>query len=322
VSRYRHRREAKWIVTSRRWLINVFASYSAAGVLVVAAMGWVSRGVTRPEFLFSLRDPMLVVEEKAFRMRNADCDVLVFGDSTTMTGVDPRILTADTGLSACNISVTWPVIAMLDTLPIDAYLEHNPRPRYLVLQFTPRAFYDRSDVELNLSLAGPFSMMLRQKGGWPARWFVARHFDLAVQFFWMAFQSLQRPHPERTAEFHRVYDQRLQDFDNNGGLLTLAQPPLAKCSETSQVPHRPPDNRWLTALRAMYQKEGTMVLIKGSPVPDCDPRLRQLQRELGPYLDANVEPLPKEDFVVGGRHMTLRGAEDESHHLAQLLSSR
>ena len=177
-------------------------------------------------------------------------------------------------------------------------------------------------MELNLGLAGPFATMLRQRGGLQAVWFVAQHLGLGLNFYWTAFLSAEHPHPDQTAAFHRVYDPRLKEFVENGGPLTIDSPTLTRCGNLFQFPAIPPDARWLEAMRAKYQRLGTTVLIKGSPVPVCETRLPRLERELRPLLDEDVEGLPKEDFVVGGRHMTLVGAQDESHHLAQVINSR
>jgi hypothetical protein len=180
----------------------------------------------------------------------------------------------------------------------------------------------RTTLDANISTTGPFVMMLRHKGGVPALWFLARHSDTAVRFFWKSFLSSRRPDPKRMAEFDRVYDQRLRDFDENRSPLMLSLPTLTQCSERAQVTPRPPDRRWLATLRGKYQRGGTTVFITASPVPECDLHITDVQRELAPYLDANMEPLPMHDFVVGERHMTPQGAQDESHHLAQLIASR
>ena len=309
-------------MTSRRWLIRVFFAYFVFAALVLAWMAWVTHKVKAPDFLISLRDPMIAVQEKPFLMHNVSCEVLVFGDSTALTGVDARVIAADTGLTACNIAVTWPVISMLDTMPLDDFLAHNPRPKYIVLQFDPLAFYDRSNVELNFGLAGPFATMIRQRSRLQAAWFIAKNLSLGMNFYWTAFLSSVHPHPDQTAAFHRVYDGRLKDFMDNGGPLTIQSPTLTRCGNLFQFPSIPPDAKWIASMRTRYQKSGTVVLIKGSPVPVCETRFPRLEGELGPVLDENVEALPKEDFVLGGRHMTLKGAQDESHHLAQHIVAR
>src|ERR1700677_5129291 len=40
-----------------------------------------------------------------FNIQDRNCDVLVYGDSTAMTGIDPEVVDRQTGFKTCNISV-------------------------------------------------------------------------------------------------------------------------------------------------------------------------------------------------------------------------
>ena len=79
-------------------------------------------------------------------MHDRQCDVLVFGDSTAMTGIDPAQVQAATGLRTCNIAVTNAVLAVVGNLPLDHFLAHNARPRLLLLQFSPEDLEPESHV--------------------------------------------------------------------------------------------------------------------------------------------------------------------------------
>jgi hypothetical protein len=289
--------------------------------LIVGAMVWVSRIVQKPGFLAALGDPMLVAEERSYTRHNMYCDVLIYGDSTAMTGVDPQVITARTGLSACNIAVTWPVVSLLGMMPVDDFLARNPAPKYLVVQVAPRTFYVHNDWYTVTNL-GPFAMMLRQKPGWPAFTLVAEHADRALKFFWEAFHAWSVPDRHRTSEYHRIYDPKLKEYDQNGGLLTLAQPPQTSCDTAPDELPAAVDRKWVEQLREHYKSRGITLLLKAAPLPECDPQLRLYQRELAPYVDQNVQPMPIGDFVTGDRHVTAQGAEVESQRLAQLIESR
>ena len=78
--------------------------------------------------------------DAVFDMRDRDCDVLVFGDSTAMTGIDPEVVELNTGFRTCNIAVTNAVLAVTDNLTLDRYLAHNARPRVLLVQLSPDDF--------------------------------------------------------------------------------------------------------------------------------------------------------------------------------------
>ena len=85
----------------------------------------------------------------ATRLSGQDCPVLIYGDSTAMVGVDPRVITARTGLHACNIAEFEGMTLVTHTLLVDEFLAHNPRPRFLVFLYTPEDLslpYDWSKV--------------------------------------------------------------------------------------------------------------------------------------------------------------------------------
>jgi hypothetical protein len=50
--------------------------------------------------------------DSVFNMQGRNCDVLVYGDSTAMTGIDPEVVDRATGFHTCNIAVTNAVLAV------------------------------------------------------------------------------------------------------------------------------------------------------------------------------------------------------------------
>ena len=67
-----------------------------------------------------------------FGMRDRDCDVLIFGDSTAMTGINPDVVERNTGFKTCNIAVTNSVLAVTHNLTLNRYLANNAKPRVLL----------------------------------------------------------------------------------------------------------------------------------------------------------------------------------------------
>src|SRR5690242_12315625 len=60
--------------------------------------------------------------DAVFAMHDRDCDVLIFGDSTAMTGIDPDVVERNTGFRTCNIAVTNAVLAVTHNLTLDHFL--------------------------------------------------------------------------------------------------------------------------------------------------------------------------------------------------------
>ena len=84
--------------------------------------------------------------DAVFDMQDRDCDVLVFGDSTAMTGIDPEVVARKTGFKTCNIAVTNAVLAVTGNLTLDHFLQQNGRPKMLIVQLSPEDFQQENRV--------------------------------------------------------------------------------------------------------------------------------------------------------------------------------
>ena len=84
--------------------------------------------------------------DAVFNMRDRDCDVLIFGDSTAMTGIDPAVVERNTGFKTCNISVTNAVLAVTHNLTLNHYMAQNAKPRVLLIQLSPDGFQPESNA--------------------------------------------------------------------------------------------------------------------------------------------------------------------------------
>lgn len=78
--------------------------------------------------------PML---EYSFDTRPKNADVVIFGDSSAFLGVDPRIVNAQLGIHSIVLPDTVGSIPVTRDEPLRSYLAHNPRPRLIVLYFSP-----------------------------------------------------------------------------------------------------------------------------------------------------------------------------------------
>jgi len=60
-------------------------------------------------------------------------DLLIFGDSTAATAIDPIELQRYTGLDCYNFSTIGPAIMALNFSLLDNYLQRNPAPKFIIL---------------------------------------------------------------------------------------------------------------------------------------------------------------------------------------------
>src|SRR5271170_1953391 len=107
-------------------------------------------------------DPFLLNPDYAYSLSHVNCDVVVFGDSTAVTGVDPTVIEKNTGLKTCNIAQSQSILALLGTMALDNYLQSNQPPKYLVIEMGPESF---SRNEQNFFWPEGLTLLLRKKMG-------------------------------------------------------------------------------------------------------------------------------------------------------------
>ncbi len=145
------------------------------------------------------------------------------------------------------------------------------------------------------------------------------HPAASVQF--LIFMVQQKIMPKKPSDPPEKFRRKMDLFKSSGGLLTLYLPAQTACTAPSLPLYGPPDAAWIREFRNRYQTQGTTVLFRASPVPDCDPQLTLFQHDLAPLLDGNVEPMSIHLFTAGDRHPTLEGAREDSLQLARLIAS-
>ncbi len=305
-------------MTARRWLAIVFSILLATAILLVLAALHAIQVVRQPDYPRSTGDPALELQDSAFRLRNQPCDIVIYGDSTANVGIDPRVITARTGLTACNIATNRPDVDDLGTLPLDAFLAHNPRPKLIVLQFGPEDFYRAKSPWEHVGPYTPLVMLARDTSTRDVLATMLHHPAETVQFVQYILQKELFPgHIDRDREFQRALDHAAASH----GQLDLNLPALTECHDTALPLNGPLDTGWIAQLRARYRAQGIPVLIRAAPVPPCDPQLTKFRQDLGPWVDGNVETLPTTDFVAGSRHTTQQGSEADTLGLVALIQS-
>jgi len=276
--------------------------------------------VRRPNYPASTGDPAVLLQDSAFTLRNQSCDILVDGDSTANVGIDPTVLAARTGLTACNIATSRPIVDQLGTLPLDAFLQHNPPPKLIVLQYGPEVFYRAASGWQHNGPYVSFLMLTRNFPPQTALRTMLRHPAENTQFVLYILQHQLLPnHPERQLpQFHRALDHAAV----SNGQLDLNLPAQTACLAPPLPLYGPVDTAWIAQLRQKYQARGIAILIRAAPIPACDPQLARFQRDLTPVVDGPVEALPISSFVAGDRHTTQPGSLLDTLGLVRLIQSR
>lgn len=248
------------------------------------------------------------------RLRGADCDVVVDGDSTALVGVEPVVIERRTGLKTCNIAETAGVKHVNGEMVLDMYLEHNRRPRYLVFSFAPENL-TRPERWDTVSLFEGYLFRMQYRPDAAFAMYVLRHPSDVTVAAELALRTgarwiFAKPMPAAMAETR----ERLQ------GQLPDEGTPLTSCPVSLIL--REPDTAWLAELRAKYGVGGTRVLIDVAPEPACAPDRSFYEPRLEHGVTDNAWwTLPLGEFTDSGRlHTTEAGAEAISAAIAEQIA--
>lgn len=277
--------------------------------LIVFTFWWVTTG----SYLRHVPFPYIVDTGYGSRLHNADCDIVIDGDSTALVGVLPRIIEQRTGLKTCNIAEVAGIKLVSGMMVLDDYLAHNRRPKYLVFVFAPE----------NLNNPAGWIYVNAWEG-----WFYRIRFHPDRAFWRMTFQSPDNSFANAELAFRngmewlskRPLPPALAHERNlNGGHVGEPAVSRAHCVPGDAV-IRHPDPVWLESLRHTYGVGGTRVLIDATPMPACDEGLPFYRSALPGLIDNTLDPLPVGDYNISGRlHTNDRGTIDLSQRIADQL---
>jgi hypothetical protein len=297
----------RWVSTTILLLIAalcVGAGAVCAGILVATSAGF-------PQLMLT---PYNQVENYPFSLNHENCEILIYGDSSTMTGVNPVRLGTLTHRKACNISQTQPTVLATGALPIDLYLKQNALPKYLVIQLAPETFYQPHGLD-TLSGFDPIMLMMRHDRGYATTKKLLQNPLPTLRFLSIVLQARYRPNRAYGASFMELYRGPIADYYAHSGFLTLPKPPEVGCGEAKAL-ETPADFGWVEDARKRYSAQGVKVLVLVSPIPECDSQ-QAIFRELAAHLDGDVVTLPIGVFNDSDRHYTREGAEIVTDRVAQ-----
>jgi hypothetical protein len=267
-------------------------------------------------FALHSRDPFLVTLGYGADLRNIDCQVLIYGDSTAMIGINPKMIQERTGLHTCNIAETEGMTMLNGTMVLDLFLKHNPRPRYLVFMYAPEGFDPESQRKNpTVTTFEAVTFRFRQPDKLGSFFALMKHpedvFTWAEHGLrWAITGARSKPLPEETKQL-RAQTQ---------GQSELHDPTLQNCAYGRH--NNPPDKAWVESLRSKYGSDGTTVLIDSVLLPSCDPDVEYFREQLGGVIDNRIDTLPPQDFYQGGRHVNSHGSVPLSTMVADQILDR
>lgn len=264
--------------------------------------------------------------DRIFDDRDRDCDLLVFGDSTAMTGIDPERVQQQTGLKTCNIAVTNAVLAVTGNLTLDHFLAHNHRPKVLLVQLSPDGFQPESSAWHRTIYAEGMLELLRHGKPEEARGLLLHHPEESVAFagyaagftawygikeVWFRITHL-RPEEDRVTVRNGFFSPKL--------------PPRTSCTpsnaalavfNTKQIEF---SRRIVANFHQDYDDRSGIVLVNVSPIPDCNENLAAYSAQLRGVTANPLLPMPIRYFN-DCCHFTASGSEIVSALVANEVNS-
>jgi len=249
----------------------------------------------------------------SLRLQRADCDIVIYGDSSTLTGLDPDIIHQITGLSACNLSEGVTIQGVVGSrFPLDTYLQRNQPPRYLLTMYTPSLFRPYIEPFTEYQPEGVLYLLQYDRSRDMLHGLLSRP-KWAVDFDLWAGRGIIKNVLDRYVpgvNTKATIDTRAQR-DSRHGIWPYPLTPETECVRTAR--HYNPDSflRFadsVSKMRTLYSREGTKVLVNISPVPACD-TLQQAYREKSEGLHDNTfETMPISYFNEGDVHFSPEGS--------------
>jgi hypothetical protein len=274
----------------RRRALLYLAPVLLAPLLMIAAAFFIV-----PSHWLELRsdDIYMLNEGYGARLHGHLCQVLVYGDSGAMVGIDPLLIQQRTGLSVCNIAEYQGMTMVSRTLPLDQFLKQNPAPRYMLFLYSPQNLnvpWEWTAYTVNEAI----SYRLQHSPGWRTALLLAAHPTQTLAWaeggLHLALTKLHA-HPllPQSSQVREPY---------NGQFRVVMGRPRTVCD--SRPFHIPPDPKWIQHLRTAYATPATTVLVDATPTPDCDPN--------NPYFAEHLRGLV-DDYPLP--HLPLRAYTDE-----------
>jgi len=273
-------------------------------VIAVVASFFIARSFS---YIRHQRNSYLAISDYPFTLQNTNCEVVIYGDSSALTGLSPQAIQAATALRTCNIAQPNTALAITGTFALDFYLRNNARPKFLIVQFAAPDFSPLNPKD-RLYEEGALQLV-RHKLDPQTFGLFARHPIQALAFSQFIL---------RTALFEKdwtegTYDRSWAEIQATQGLFTAPRAALTHC--LGDLEEKTPDPLWIQGLRKKYSVGGSRVLVYVAPQPECDNSYDYYAARIAPLADNRLQR-----FSIGmfneKNHFTREGAELNSAHVA------
>ena len=254
-----------------------------------------------------------------YALPRTDADIVLFGDSSALIGVDPRILSKSLSLKAINLPNTAGSLQVLGQSGLDLYLSRNKAPRLIVFYFAAWNL-DYAHAPLGHHLYEGEEVLMHHGTLRQIVDFTRAH-PLEMLDFSRRFYStnlprtirtiLKRQHPATDVAAGKGY------FDP-----LLNRPPLpAPCTIPPELTH-PVATDTIRNLLSSYRNAQTQVAFFVAPMPACTNIAEMTSRDYSQLSPTGLHCMPVADFKQDFAYVHLRPAAvpENTARLAALLA--
>lgn len=269
-------------------------------------------GLAKSDWLMRRGMPAyLQMMDAEWGIRGRSCEVLVFGDSTALTGMMPWVIEQESGRTTCSVAMTKGTVGVMGTTSLERYLENNPAPQVLILAFAPEDW--------------------RHFGAWGEVAYVEGALQLVRHGTARQYVTALVTHPSEAFGFATfIYKAALGVLDGHpsiqsgavrDGQMTMPTAAEQQCATDPghPPPLYPPDAAYVEQMRQRFVHTGTQVLLLVPPVPDCDSQADWYAARLRGLTNNQLERWPIGLYNDIDRHFTPEGAERFSREVGKSL---
>jgi hypothetical protein len=202
----------------------------------------------------------------AFETAGENADVILFGDSTALLGIDPSQMSSALGVKVLNLVNTQPSLVVNDDMSLRHYLKANRPPKLIVFYFAPWDFdYGHNDFNSRPTYEGE-ELRLRHGTSQEMLSFARRRprevILFPLKFYGTAWQFTMHHVPQVN---------QMAQLRATRGHIDNTDPSIMRAP--CQFPQYLIDNvrfAWVHDLGERYRTAGIQVLFYVAPVPACE----------------------------------------------------
>jgi hypothetical protein len=215
-----------------------------------------------------------------FDLENQNADIVVFGDSTALYGVDTVQLSKDLGVKVINIPSIMATLSVVGERNLQRYMAHNRPPRLIVFYFAPWDLNYKADNKLFFE--GEEQFVRHESVDQIAKLVRERPADMLAFPFRFYVMDRNKFHQMPVLEGHSPYPKVI--------------PLPANCEIPEKYASRKNDETALE-LEREFTSPVTQTMIYMAPLPNCR-NAERVREEHFPGVDADPPAiLPAQNFA-------------------------